>query len=165
MFEFFGKKKYQSVGVSLPFHLGSATWEADPARQLAAWELFVEVKTRLSSQLTGPSDGTIRDALDALRGLFAASRDVLKKAGAGVGTGDKDLGGLTIQILDRNVRPFLNYWEPRLSFWESKRPAETMATEHEQDWPEGPQLRKELGDLRAELNKFTEPLRTVILAR
>jgi hypothetical protein len=38
----------KTVTVSRPFGIGSASWEADPTERNAAWELYIELVTRVA---------------------------------------------------------------------------------------------------------------------
>ncbi len=54
------------VTVSLPFGIGSASWEADPTERNAAWELYVELVTRVAVQSLNPQEGLVREAMNSL---------------------------------------------------------------------------------------------------
>jgi hypothetical protein len=58
--------KQVTVTVSLPFGIGSASWEADPTERHAAWELYIELVTRIAVQPIGEELGTLREALNSL---------------------------------------------------------------------------------------------------
>ncbi|WP_375491565.1 hypothetical protein [uncultured Nostoc sp.] len=51
--------KLKKVSVSLPFGIGSMSWEVDPTERKAAWSLYVELVTRIAVQ-----------PLEADQGLF-----------------------------------------------------------------------------------------------
>ena len=55
----------------------------DQARRVA-WQLYVEIATRVSTQPLGDGEGFIREALTSLYGLFGTTRDMLK-AGLSLG--------------------------------------------------------------------------------
>jgi hypothetical protein len=52
----------KQVTVSLPFGIGSASWEADPTERNAAWELYIELVTRVAVQSLHPQEGLVREA-------------------------------------------------------------------------------------------------------
>ncbi len=60
----------KKVSVSLPFGIGSAEWETDPAERKAAWSLYVELVTRIAVQPLEVDTGLIREALNSLYNLF-----------------------------------------------------------------------------------------------
>jgi len=150
--------KLTKVSLSLPFGLGSAEWESDPTERKAAWELYVELVTRISVEPLAAEDGVLREALTSLYNLFPTTRDVLRRAGPDVGASPKYVGGIAIAVLNRGLRPFLAKWHPRLQAWEAQRPANLSPQEHEKAWPDEIQVRHELEALRQELKKYSEAL-------
>ena len=151
----------KKVSVSLPFGLGSAEWEADQTERHAAWSLYVELVTRISIQPLGQEEGIFREALDSLYSLFETTREILKEAGPGVGASYNSVGGIAIAVLNQGLRPFLTKWHPSLEVWETQRPDGVSSKEHELQWSEEPELRKELEVLGNELNKYALALAQV----
>lgn len=47
----------------------------------AAWELYVEVVTRIAVVELKPGEGSLREALSSLSSPFATTRDILRKYG------------------------------------------------------------------------------------
>ena len=132
------------VTVSLPFGLGSASWESDPTERNAAWELYIELVTRIAVQSLEPNVGLAREALNSLYSLFGSTREILRKAGPEVGASKRSVGGIAIAVLNQGLRPFLSKWHPELQEWEAKKNADTSAKAHEQAWAKEPALRQEL---------------------
>ena len=151
----------KKVTVSLPFGLGSAEWETDPAERRAAWSLYVELVTRVSVQPLGLDEGLMREALSSLHSLFETTRKILSEAGPDVGAAKNSVGGIAIEVLNRGLRPFLAMWHPLLLAWESQRPPEESPRDHERTWPEEPKLRGELESLREELLEYSRALAVV----
>ena len=58
--------KLKQVTMSLPFGIGSASWEADPTERNAAWELYVELVTWVAVQSLRPQEGLVREAMNSL---------------------------------------------------------------------------------------------------
>ncbi|MFM7641926.1 MAG: hypothetical protein ACKO45_10305 [Cyanobium sp.] len=81
----------------------------DPDRN-AAWALYVELITRITSQLLSEDEGDEEAALKSVYSLFALTREVLKKEGR---YGDS-FAKLAIPVLNQVVRPFTAKWH-RLS--------------------------------------------------
>jgi hypothetical protein len=147
------------VSASLPFGIGTMEWEADPTERRAAWELYVELVTRVAVQsLETEQHGLLREALNSLYSLFAITRDILRKAGPDVGVTQDSLGGLAIAVLNRGLRPFMSKWHPLLQAWEAQRPPEMSPYEHEQHWTRSPEMRAELNTLRSELETYAHAL-------
>lgn len=153
--------RLKSVTVSLPFGLGSASWEADPTEQNAAWELYVELVTRIAVQPLDAERGTVREALNSLYSLFGSTRDILRKAGPKVGASHESVGGIAIAVLNQGLRPFLSQWHPQLQAWEARQDATISPQEHEKTWEHEPAVRAELEDLRQELETYAHALATI----
>ena len=129
----------------------------DEAR-LAAWELYVELQTRIAVQPLGEDEGLLREALNSLYSLFATTREVLRKAGPDVGAKKDSVGGIAIAVLNQGLRPFLSKWHPELQAWESRRPDETDPRAHEDSWPKVKSSRRELEQLRKRLARYSRAL-------
>jgi hypothetical protein len=153
--------RLKRVSINLPFGIGGAEWEADPAERRAAWSLYVELVTRISVQPLGEQEGVLREALSSLHALFAVTRQVLREAGPDVGITTRSVGGNAIAVLNRGLRPFLAKWHPSLQAWEAQRGPRTSVQEHERKWPEEPTLRADLENLRKDLTVYAEALATI----
>lgn len=162
-------KKPTSVAVSinLPFGLGGlqGTWEPDESEQRAAWEMYVELVTRVSVVELGPDEGLLREALSSLYSLFDTTRSILRAHGPGVaqakGSGSYSFGLLAVVILNDVLRPALAKWHPLLLDYESTRPATLSQTEHEDAWEHNAELRSVLADVRSTLAQYGEILASV----
>jgi hypothetical protein len=148
----------KSVTVSLPFGIGAASWEADPTEQNAAWELYIELVTRVAVQSLSADQGSIREAMNSLYSLFGSTREILRKAGPKVGASRDSVGGIAIAVLNNGLRPFLSQWHPLLQAWEAKRPPDVSPQAHEKAWDQEPQLRRELEALRGNLEQYANAL-------
>lgn len=142
------------VTVSLPFGIGSASQEADPTERHAAWELYVELVTRIAVQPMSEDLGILREAMNSLHGLFGSTREILRKAGPKVGASHDSVGGIAIAVLNNGLRPFLSKWHPLLQDWEVKRLSKVSIQAHERNWELEPILRKELDVLRTGLEQY-----------
>ena len=56
----------------------------DPDRA-AAWELYIELLTRITTQYLAPEDGDEKTALDSVYALFKETRVILRGDGSGCG--------------------------------------------------------------------------------
>jgi hypothetical protein len=149
------------VSVSLPFNIGSAKWQPDPTERHAAWELYIELVTRIAVQSLDSDAGLVREALNSLYTLFGSTRDILRAAGPRVGASKQSVGGIAIAVLNNGLRPFLSKWHPLLLDWESKRPANVSAAEHEKGWELEPAARQQLGELRNGLTAYAHALAAI----
>ena len=148
----------KQVTVSLPFGIGSASWEADPTERHAAWELYVELVTRVAVQSLHPQEGLVREAMNSLYSLFGSTRDILRKAGPNVGASHDSVGGIAIAVLNNGLRPFLSKWHPLLQEWEEKKPNGVSPQVHERAWDKEIIVRGELDALRGDLEQYANAL-------
>ncbi|MEO0827915.1 MAG: hypothetical protein AAFY67_20130 [Cyanobacteria bacterium J06642_9] len=148
----------KKVTVSLPFGIGSASWESDPTERNAAWELYVELVTRIAVQVLPTDVGTVREALNSLYSLFGSTREILRKAGPKVGASHDSVGGIAIAVLNQGLRPFMAKWHPLLQTWEAKKPDEVSPQSYEKDWEHEPKMRQELEALRQDLEQYADAL-------
>lgn len=153
--------KLKKVAVSLPFGLGSAEWETDPTERKAAWELYIELVTRVAVEPLNSDEGILRETLSSLYSLFSTTREILKTAGPNVGASPEYVGGVAIAVLNRGLRPFLSKWHPRLQHWETQRPPLVSPQIHEKNWPEESELRAELETLRDEIKEYAAALASI----
>lgn len=157
------RPKRLNVKITIPF-LGEigGEWEPDDAEQRAAWELYVELVTRVSVAPLREDEGSAREALTSMYVLFATVRDILKRYGPDVAPprarNEVSFGILAVTVLNRAVRPVLSKWHPRLNAWESSASAGRSAVEHENAWQEIDTLRADLDSLRLVLLELTQLL-------
>jgi hypothetical protein len=126
--------------------------------QIAAWELYVELQTRISTQELGAEEGSLREALTSLHAIFGITRQILKSAGPGVAGREESLASYALAILNRVLRPVLAKWHPRLESWEAQRPAGMSVIDHERAWEEAAELRRDLAIVRQVLVGYAEAL-------
>lgn len=146
------------VSVSLSFLGIKAEWKADPTERQAAWELYVELSTRVATQPLGADEGLLREALNSLYALFDTTRQILRKAGPTVGAREKSVGGIAVQVLNKRLRPVLAKWHPELEHHESKRPEKMSLREHERAWEHHDALRAELEQIREDMDEYAVAL-------
>lgn len=154
----------KSVEVKLNLHVLeiAGTWEPNNAERQAAWELYVELVTRVSVVPMRADEGLLREALTSLYSLFATTREVLRTHGPEVAepkrNGQYNFGYLAVAMLNFGVRPLLARWHPELEDWESRRPADRSRRDHEQVWPQADVLRATLTDTRSILAAYADLL-------
>lgn len=148
----------KQVTVSLPFGIGSASWESDPTERKAAWELYIELVTRVAVQPLATKEGLLREALNSLYSLFESTREILRKAGPDVGSSLESVGGIAIAVLNIGLRPFLSKWHPLLQEWEATKASEVSATNHQKAWHKETEWRQELEKLRKDLEEYAAAL-------
>ena len=150
------------VNLRIPFigHV-EGTWEPSDAEQRAAWELYIELVTRVSVVEIDPSEGRLREALSSLYSLFATTRDILKSHGPSVAVKTRSgitFGGLAVAVLNGQVRPLLTKWHPELTSYEATCPQGEDPIGYERRWEKAGQLRSELEATRRSLIEFARLL-------
>ena len=153
------------LSLNLPFGLGGITIEPNEAEQRAAWTLYVELMTRVAVQPLDPDTGLLSEALKSLYSLFDLTRKILLEAGSGVAHGPESLGPVAIEVLNKGLRPFTAKWHPRLSDYETKRPAEMSQIEHERQWQYYDEMRDELAEVQEKMRSYAEALAKIAGAK
>lgn len=148
----------KKVTLSLPFGIGGVEFKPDSTERDAAWELYVELVTRVAVQSLNPQEGLVREAMNSLYSLFGSTREILRKVGPSVGASHDSVGGIAIAVLNNGLRPFLSKWHPLLQEWEEKKPNGTSPQVHEKAWDKELVVRGELDALRLDLAKYAEAL-------
>lgn len=122
----------------------------------AAFDLQVELVTRIGVQPLAYGEGSLREALTSLHSLFATTREVLHRMAAEAAA--PATLPTTAAVLLSHLRPFLATWHPALQQHEAARPAPISAAEHERQWERGAEMRSQLADLRAPLTSVAKEL-------
>ena len=160
------KMKQLKVKIGIPY-IGDVegTWEPDESERRAAWEMYVELVTRISVVELQPGEGLLREALASLHTLFGSTRDILRRSGPTVaepkGKGNLSFGYLAVAVLNGALRPVLAKWHPLLLAYEAHRESSVSALEYEQRWSQQEELRRVLNELRATLVEYANLLAQV----
>ena len=129
---------------SLKINLGFLEGEFAPRDldRAAAWELYIELLTRITTQHLPPEDGDEKTALDSVHALFPLTREILRRHGSGCG----EFAKLAIPVLNQVIRPFTAKWH-KLSLADAfKKPARCA------------EFRRELATLQTNLRNYTRAL-------
>ena len=119
-----------------------ADFEPNDPDRAAAWDLYVELLTRITTQNLAPDDGDEKVALDSVYALFPLTREILKRNGSGCLLFAK----IAIPVLNQVIRPFTAKWH-RLSLAGAFSNSAQCA-----------QFRAELSDLQVILRGYTQAL-------
>jgi hypothetical protein len=138
--DFLGQWGLSSLKINLHF-LEAEFRPTDPDRA-AAWELYVELLTRVTTQYLSPDEGDEKTALESAHILFDLTRDILKRAGPN----SREFPKIAIPVLNQIIRPFSTYWHRRLS---------ETGIMSEQDRKE---FRRQLLELQKKLRNYTGAL-------
>ena len=83
-----------------------AEWEPQEKDREAAWELYVEMLTRIVTQPLPQEHGDEKTALDSVFSLFGITREILRRKGRECVQFTK----LAVIVLNQIVRPFTAKW-------------------------------------------------------
>ena len=78
----------------------------EPADKDAAWELYIEMLTRIVTQPLPSEVGDEKTALDSVYSLFGITREILRRRG----NGTIKFSMVAIPVLNQVVRPFTAKW-------------------------------------------------------
>jgi len=112
----------------------------DPDRQ-AAWELYVELLTRIATQDLAPDHGDEATALKSIYDLFALTRQTLKAH-----HGCDEFAKVAVVVLNQVVRPFTAKWHKLSIAGAFAEPARCT------------EFRAELATLQETLRRYTKAL-------
>ena len=95
-----------------------------PAERAAAYELLVELSTRVTTSHLGSAEGSLREALDSIYEMFGITRSILRKHGAESSKGSAgniSMAVISVRVLNEVFRPLLSRWHPALADYEARR--------------------------------------------
>lgn len=147
-----------TVGIKTPFLNIQGSWELDENEQKAAWELYVELVTRIAVQEMKPGAGLLREALTSLYQIFRETRTILKTYGPGValpkGHGKWSFGSIALTLLNSAIRPVLSKWHPLLMTYENTRGPGLSPAVYEAKWKHADELERVLVELHNTLKQY-----------
>ena len=125
--------------IKFPENVVNQIWDPGDKDKEAAWDLYTELRTRISTQPLHYRSGDEETALNSLYQLFGFTREILKKHGPEC----RHFATFAVFLLNRHIRPFTAKWhkkqiDGRFSHDDDRR-----------------QFREELQRLQAKLLKFT----------
>jgi hypothetical protein len=119
-----------------------AEWRPDDKDKNAAWEMYVELLTRITTQPLAETHGDEETALKSIYSIFAITREVIKSNGRQC----IEFTKIAIVVLNQVIRPFTAKWH-KLS---------VQGAFSNQDTCE--EFRQELIELQSTLNLYTKML-------
>ncbi len=99
-------KKFHLDKIKLNLKLVDAEISFKSTDQDAAWELYIEMLTRIVTQPLPCEAGDEQTALDSIYSLFPTTREILRQRGRGTIQFSK----IAIPVLNQVVRPFTAKW-------------------------------------------------------
>jgi hypothetical protein len=117
-------------------------WQPKEPDKAAAWELYIEMLTRIATQHLRPGHGDEKTALDSIYTLFPLTREIIKRHGRDCFEFTK----IAVIVLNQIVRPFTEKWH-RESLKGAFRKKEKCAA-----------FRREQAELQIRLRQYTKML-------
>lgn len=135
-------ENWKMTGLKINTHFLEMEWHPNDPDKDAAWEMYIELLTRITTQPLPDNAGDERAALDSVYSLFPSTREIIKRHGRN----SNEFTKIAVVVLNQLVRPFTAKWH---------RAVQTGAMED----PIQQQLfRDELSDLQAQLKIYTHML-------
>ena len=146
---FWGVTRLTELTITVP-QLSELKFVVNNESRQVAWQFYIEVVTRVSTQPLGDGDGSIRETLTSLHGLFATTRDILRASRPSIpASSGLTVEHLAVTMLNLHLRPFLAKWHPRLREFETENP-----DCGESSWPQNQTCRRELRQMQKGLVDF-----------
>ena len=120
-------------------------WTPQDADRNAAWELYVELLTRITGQPLAQEQGDEKAALDSVYSLFPLTREIMRRHGPGCG----QFARVAVPVLNQLIRPFTTKWHRLCLAGAFSDPARC----HE--------FRAELAQVQSKLEAYTQALGTM----
>lgn len=129
-----------SLKIKAPFL--EMEWNPSEPDKVAAWQLYVELLTRITTQALAVKDGDEKTALDSIYSLFPTTRSIIKENGRGC----VEFTKIAVVVLNQKIRPFTAKWHRILLSRGFEDPTACS------------QFRNELEELQATLRNYTAML-------
>lgn len=129
-----------SLKISAPFL--EMEWKPSEPDKQAAWQLYIELLTRITTQELPEGHGVEKAALDSVYSLFPTTRTIIKENGREC----IEFTKIAVIILNQKIRPFTAKWH-KLSVEPGFRDAHITT-----------RFRGELRDLQELLRRYTAML-------
>ena len=135
-------KKWKLDGLKINTQIVEAEFSPKQGDREAAWKLYIELLTRITTQALSTEAGNEQAALESIHSLFKTTRQVLKEQGQDC----IEFTKIAVVVLNQIVRPFT-------AEWHRKSRAGAFECESECD-----NFRKALTLLQVELRKYSRAL-------
>ena len=135
-------EKWNLTGLKVKTPVMEMEWHPSDPDKDAAWDLYVELLTRITTQPLPDEDGIEKTALESVHKLFDLTRETLKTRGRSC----IHFTRIAVVVLNQVIRPFTARWH-KLS--------EEGAFNNPENCKE---FRQELRELRADLVNYTKLL-------
>lgn len=135
-------ENWDMTGLKINAGILEMEWQPQDEDKSAAWDLYIELLTRITTQPLAADHGDEKTALDSIHALFPLTREVIKNNGRHC----IEFTKIAIVVLNQRIRPFTAKWH-KLSL--------AGAFDDSQKCEE---FRTELESLQADLRTYTKML-------
>lgn len=135
-------ENWDMTGLKINISFLEMEWAPQEADREAAWDLYIELLTRVTTQPLAGHEGDEKAALESIHKLFKLTRSTLKSHGRDC----VEFTKIAVIVLNQIVRPFTAKWH-------------RLALEGEiENQPYRDEFRKELAQLQLQLHTYTRML-------
>lgn len=99
-------ENWDMTSLKINFKFLEMEWQPKEPDKNAAWELYIEMLTRITTQQLQSDHGDEKTALDSIHSLFSLTREIIKRHGRDC----IEFTKIAIVILNQIVRPFTAKW-------------------------------------------------------
>jgi hypothetical protein len=106
-------------------------WHPNEAEQAGAWDLLVELVTRISVVGLKEDEGRLDAALASYAAIFGAARGALQRHGPSVAAqrrGELSFAIIVAHLLNRVMRPVTGWWHPRVAQLDAEQETKLRGT-------------------------------------
>ena len=135
-------ENWNLTGLKIKASFLEMEWKPSDPDKAAAWDLYVELVTRITTQPLADEHGVEQTALASTHALFDLTRQTLKKHGHGC----EQFAKIAIVVLNQVVRPFTAKWHRKSQNGAFASPDDCQ------------QFRQELQVLQTQLRNYTRLL-------
>jgi hypothetical protein len=135
-------ENWDMTGLKINLGFLNAEWEPKEADKEAAWDMYIELLTRITTQSLPTDVGDEKTALESIYNLFPLTREIIKHHGRDCG----EFAKIAIVVLNQIIRPFTAKWHKLSLSGAFNDPGQRNA------------FRVELAHLQKELRKYTNLL-------
>ena len=132
-------EKWSLTGLRVKTPIMDIEWKPSDSDKDAAWDLYIELLTRITTQPLPDEDGVEQSALSSIYDLFGITRQTLKEHGRSC----IEFSRIAVIVLNQIVRPFTSRWHQRSEQGAFKSPEICI------------EFRSELKDLQVHLRNYT----------
>lgn len=135
-------EKWGMTGLKVKTPILEMNWEPSDYDKDAAWDLYVELLTRITTQRLPEQQGVESEALQSIYNIFGLTRTTLK----GHGRKAENFTKIAVIVLNQVIRPFTTKWHRLKEQGEFSDPTRCA------------EFRNELMELQNKLKSYTKML-------